>query len=497
MSKEILLVVESVSNEKGVPAEVIFGAIEAALAAATKKRYQDEVDIRVAVDRVTGNYDSFRRWTVVSDEEYEFPEMHLTLSEAKERDGDLDIGDVLEESVDSVEFGRISAHAAKQVIVQKVREAERLQMIEVYENRVGELLSGTVKKTTRDSIVVDLGNNAEAVMRRSDMLPRENFRVQSRVRAVLKEISPGHKGPQLMLSRTGVEMLLELFRIEVPEIGEEVIEIKGAARDPGSRTKISVKTNDGRIDPVGACVGMRGSRVQAVSSEVGDERIDVVLWDENAVQYVINAMQPAEVTSIVVDEESNSMDIAVNESNLAQAIGRNGQNVRLASELTGWQLNVMTENDAEEKQEKEAESFVDLFINKLELDEELAKRLVEGGFTTLEEIAYVAVDEMLCIEGMDEGIAERIRTAAKDQLLILELAREGRNPNEEPTNELLALEGMEKSIARKLASNGIATVEELAEQSVDEVMEIEGIEEEIAKKLIMAARKPWFEEVES
>ncbi|WP_330924114.1 transcription termination factor NusA [Candidatus Sororendozoicomonas aggregata] len=494
MSKEILLVVESVSNEKGVPPEVIFEAMEIALATATKKRYETEVDIRVAIDRHTGEYETFRRWTVVADEDFEFPGMHLTLDEGQEKDESIKIGGIWEEEVESVGFGRIAAQTAKQVIVQKVREAERLQMVEAYRDRLGELISGTVKKTTRESIIIDLGNNAEAVMRKDQMLPRENFRVGTRVRAHLNEISTEGRGPQLMLSRTCPEMLVELFRIEVPEISEEVIEIKGAARDPGLRSKIAVKTNDGRIDPVGACVGMRGARVQAVSGELANERVDIVLWDENPVQYVVNAMQPAEVASIVVDEESSSMDIAVAEDNLAQAIGRNGQNVRLASELTGWNLNVMTESDAAEKQQKEAGKAVQKFVDTLGLDSELAKQLFTAGFTSLEEIAYVPVEEVLEIDGMDEKLANELQTRAKDKLLTQAIAQEEKLEGAQPAEDLLSMEGMNQQLAYELASRGVLTMEDLAEQSVDELLDIEGVDEKQAGELIMTARKPWFEE---
>ncbi|UYM14197.1 transcription termination factor NusA [Endozoicomonas euniceicola] len=494
MSKEILLVVESVSNEKGVSPEVIFEAMEIALATATKKRYETEVDIRVAIDRKTGEYDTFRRWTIVADEDFEFPGMHFTLDEGKEKDESLEIGGVWEEQVESVGFGRIAAQTAKQVIVQKVREAERAQMVDAYRDRLGELINGTVKKTTRDSIIIDLGSNAEAVLRKDQTLPRENFRVGVHVRALLHEISTEGRGPQLMMSRSVPQMLIELFRIEVPEIAEEVIEIKGAARDPGSRAKIAVKTNDGRIDPVGACVGMRGARVQAVSGELGNERIDIVLFDDNPVQYVINAMQPAEVASIIVDEESRTMDIAVSEDNLAQAIGRGGQNVRLASELTGWNLNVMTEADAAAKQEQEAGRIKQNFIDLLDIDEELAELLVTEGFTTMEELAYVPLEEMTAIEGLDEDIVEEVRKRAKDKLLTQAIAREEKLDGVQPAEDLLNMDGMEKDLAFELASRGVVTMEDLAEQSIDDLLDIEGMDEKRAGDLIMTARAPWFEE---
>ena len=494
MSKEILLVVESVSNEKGVPPGVIFEALETALATATKKRYETEVDIRVAINRANGEYDTFRRWTVVKDEDFEFPGMHLTLDEGKEQDESLEIGDTWEEPIESEVFGRIAAQTAKQVIVQKVREAERLQMVEQYRDKMGSLVSGTVKKTTRDSVIVDLGNNAEAVLKKEQTLPRENFRMGTHVRALLNEVATEGRGPQLMLSRTVPAMLVELFRIEVPEISEEVIEIKGAARDPGSRAKIAVKTNDGRIDPVGACVGMRGARVQAVSGELGNERVDIVLYDDNPVQYVINAMQPAEVASIVVDEDKGTMDIAVSEDNLAQAIGRGGQNVRLASELTGWTLNVMTEQDAAAKQEQEAGRVVQTFCDKLGVDDELAELLVAEGFTSMEEIAYVPLEEMLAIEGFDEDIVEQLRSRAKDQLLTQAIAQEEKLDGTQPADDLLNMEGMEQHLAYELASRGVITMEDLAEQSIDDLLDIEGMDEDRAGELIMTARKPWFEE---
>lgn len=494
MSKEILLVVESVSNEKGVSPEVIFEAMEIALATATKKRYETEVDIRVAIDRKTGEYDTFRRWTIVADEDFEFPGMHFTLDEGKEKDESLEIGGVWEEQVESVGFGRIAAQTAKQVIVQKVREAERAQMVDAYRDRLGELINGTVKKTTRDSIIIDLGNNDEAVLRKDQILPRENFRVGAHVRALLHEISTEGRGPQLMMSRSAPQMLIELFRIEVPEIAEEVIEVKGAARDPGSRAKIAVKTNDGRIDPVGACVGMRGARVQAVSGELGNERIDIVLFDDNPVQYVINAMQPAEVASIIVDEDSKTMDIAVSEDNLAQAIGRGGQNVRLASELTGWNLNVMTEADAAAKQEQEAGRIKQNFIDLLDIDEELAELLVAEGFTTMEELAYVPLEEMTAIEGLDEDIVEEVRKRAKDKLLTQAIAREEKLDGVQPAEDLLNMDGMEEDLAFELASRGVVTMEDLAEQSIDDLLDIEGMDEKRAGDLIMTARAPWFEE---
>ena len=495
MNKEILLVVEAVSNEKGVDKEVIFEAIELALATAARKRYEEEdVDIRVAIDRKTGEYETFRRWGIVDNDAVPGLGSELTLEEAHEIDPALKPGDIHEEKIESVAFGRIGAQAAKQIIFQKVREAERSKIVESYRNRVGELVSGTVKKVTRDNVIVDLGSNAEALLPRDQLIHRETFRMGDRVRALLLEIRSDHRGPQLVLSRTNPGMLVELFRIEVPEIAEELIEIRGAARDPGSRAKIAVKTNDGRIDPVGACVGMRGSRVQAVSNELGGERIDIVLWDDNPAQLVINAMAPAEVASIVVDEDRHVMDVAVSEDNLAQAIGRSGQNVRLASELTGWELNVMTEEEAGQRQEQEVTRLVDYFIAKLDADEELAQVLVEEGFTSIEEVAYVPMEEMLNIDGFDEDLVNELRARAKDALLNQALASEEALEGQEPAEDLLAMDGMDRSLAVALAGKGIRTMEDLAEQSVDDLLEIEGMDEERAGQLIMTARAPWFED---
>ncbi|MBE7373464.1 transcription termination factor NusA [Pseudomonas lopnurensis] len=493
MSKEVLLVVESVSNEKGVPASVIFEALELALATATKKRYEDEVDLRVEINRHNGSYDSFRRWTVVDDENFEDPAIQLTLDQAQARNPEAKVGDVIEEKIESIEFGRIAAQTAKQVIVQKVREAERAQVVEAYRDRLGEIISGTVKKVTRDSVIVDLGNNAEALLAREDIIARETFRVGARVRALLKEIRTENRGPQLILSRTAPQMLIELFRIEVPEIAEGLIEVMGASRDPGSRAKIAVRSKDKRIDPQGACIGMRGSRVQAVSGEIGGERVDIVLWDENPAQFVINAMAPAEVAAIIVDEDAHAMDIAVAEDNLAQAIGRGGQNVRLASQLTGWTLNVMTEADIQAKQQEETGDILRSFIDELDVDEELAQVLVEEGFTSLEEIAYVPMEEMLGIEGFDEDIVNELRTRAKDRLLTKAIANEEKLADAQPAEDLLALEGMDNELAVELAVRGVITREDLAEQSIDDLLDIDGIDEERAGKLIMAARAHWFE----
>lgn len=497
MSKEILLVAEAVSNEKGVSKEIIFEAIELALAAAAKKRFEEEggePTVEVRIDRKTGDYKSYRRWNVVGDDEMAGLGDELTLEEAHEYDPQLQAGDVYEIEIDNPGFGRIAAQAAKQIIVQKVREAERAQIVEEYQARLGELVNGTVKKVTRDNIIIDLGNNAEGLLPKDQLIAREIFRMNDRVRAVLHDVCPDNRGPQLILSRSCPEMLIELFRIEVPEIAEEIIEIKGAARDPGSRAKIAVKTNDRRIDPIGACVGMRGARVQAVTSELGGtERIDIVLWDDNPAQLVINAMAPAEVASIIVDEDAHTMDVAVAEENLAQAIGRGGQNVRLASELTGWTINVMTQEQATDKQSEENQTYIDIFTEALDIDEDLAVLLVEEGFSSLEEIAYVPLEEMLEIEALDEDTIIELRSRAKDVLLTKALAVEETLSKAEPAEDLLNMEGMERHLALVLASKGICTMEDLAEQSIDELLEFENMTEEKAAELIMTARKPWFE----
>ena len=491
-NKEILLVAEAVSNEKDVSKDVIFEAIELALATATRKHINDESDIRVAIDRKTGEATTTRCWTVVTDEVYTNPEAELILEDAQVTNPSLVLGDLVQEELPTEVFGRIAAQTAKQVIVQKVREAERAKVVELYRGRIGQIISGSVKKVTRDNVIVDLGNNAEALMARDQLIGRETFRMGDRVRALLSEVRTESRGPQLFLSRTDPQMLIELFKIEVPEISEEVIEVRAAARDPGSRAKIAVKTNDGRIDPIGACVGMRGSRVQAVTGELNNERVDIVLWDDNPAQLVINAMAPAEVSSIVVDEDRHAMDVAVSDENLAMAIGRNGQNVRLASELTGWTINVMSEEDAAAKQQDEVGGVVQTFVDALDIDEDFAEMLVEEGFASLEEIAYVPLDEMLAIDGLDEDIVEELRTRAKDKLLNQALAAEEQLDNSEPAQDLLDMEGMDTHLAFVLASRGIITMEDLAEQAVDEISDIEGLSDEKAAELIMTARAPWF-----
>ena len=494
MSKEILMVADAVSNEKGVSREVIFEAIESALAMATKKlNEEEEIDCRVEVDRKTGEYETFRIWTVVADDEYVNEFTQYMLEMVSDRDPSLEVGSTIEEKIDNVPFGRIAAQTAKQVIVQKVRDAEREIVLNEYKDRVGELVTGTVKKVTRESIIVDLGGNAEAILMRDQMIPRETFRMSDRIRALLIDVRPEQRGPQLFLSRTSPQMLIELFKIEVPEINEQIINIRAAARDPGSRAKIVVSTNDGRIDPVGACVGMRGSRVQVVSGELSNERIDIILWDDNPAQLVINAMSPAEVASIIMDEDSNTMDVAVEEENLSRAIGRNGQNVRLSAELTGWTINVMSEEDAAEKQEQESVGLIEMFMNKLDVDDETAEVLVSEGFTSLEEIAYVPMDEILSIDGFDEEIAEELRNRAKDALLTQAIASEEDLSSLNVADDLINMEGMDKELALELAKREVLCMEDLAEQATDELMEIAGMTEERAGKLIMTARAPWFE----
>ena len=491
MSKELLLVAEALSNERGVSKEVIILAIQAALESATRKIFGSDIGVRIKLDPRTGEYETFRFWDVVSDDELEYPECQLTIEQAKERNPSIDVGGRIEELIPSIEFGRIEAQTARQVIMQKVREAERELVIDQFRNKLHQLVYGTVKKVTRDNIIIDLGGKAEAFLPRSEMLPHEMFRPNDRVRAYLYEISPQARGPQLFVSRTRNEMLIELFRIEVPEIGENIIDVKAAARDPGNRAKIAVKTNDGRIDPIGACVGMRGARVQAVSSELGGERVDIILWDDNPAQLVINAMAPADISSIVVDEDSHTMDLAVEKDQLSQAIGRNGQNVRLASQLTSWTLNVMTIEEFENKNQEESGKIVKLFTSTLEIDEEIAVLLVAHGFSSLEEVAYVPKEELLAIEDFDEEIVEELRNRANDTLLTMALSS-GKGLSGSPDDSLLSMEGMTDELANKLASKGITSMEELAEQSVDELLEIEGITEENAGALIMKAREPWF-----
>jgi len=495
MSKEILMVVDAVSNEKGVEKEIIFEAIEAALAQATRRRHREDIDVRVAIDRESGDYNTFRRWLVFEDEstELEIPDQELRMIDAVDVDESAEPGGYVEVPMESVEFGRIAAQTAKQVIVQKVREAEREQVVEEFEGREGEMLSGLVKRVDRNGVYIDLGGNAEGFVSREQMVPREPVRPHDRMKALLIEVRSEPRGPQLFMTRTSPEFLVELFKIEVPEVGQGLIDILGAARDPGLRAKIAVKSNDNRIDPVGACVGMRGSRVQAVSNELAGERVDIILWNENPAQFVVNAMSPAEVVSIVVDEEAHSMDVAVDEDKLSQAIGRGGQNIRLASELSGWELNVMTETDAEEKSEAEMREMIELFSKQLDVDEEVALILVQEGFSTIEEVAYVPASELIEIEEFDEDIVDELRNRARDVLLTQAIVQEEKIDEAEPAEDLLSLEGMEKGLAFKLASEGVVTREDLAELATDELLEINEMDAEEAAALIMKARAVWFE----
>ena len=496
MNKDILLVVDAVSNEKGVAKEIIFEALEAALAAATRRKHGGDIDVRVSIDRQTGDYVTFRRWTIVDDEDpkFESPDRQMLLAYARRRDPAAQVGGFIEEPMESVEFGRIAAQMAKQVIVQKVREAERAKIVEEYRGKVGTLVMGEVKRTERSGVYVDLGGNVEAFIPREHLIQRESVYNGARLRGYLMEVRSEPRGPQLFLSRTAPEFLVELFKLEVPEVGQGLIEIMGAARDPGLRAKVAVRSLDPRLDPVGACVGMRGSRVQSVSNELGGERIDIILWNENPAQFVINAMSPAEVLSIVVDEDRHTMDIAVAEDKLSQAIGRGGQNVRLASQLTGWELNVMSDKQADEKTEQEARDLQNMFMESLDVDEEVAAILVQEGFSSIEEIAYVPTAELLEISEFDEDVVEELRGRARDALLTRAIASEEKLAEHEPAEDLLNMEGMDRDLAYRLAASGISTMEELAEQAVDDLVEAAGIDKETAAQLIMKAREPWFAE---
>ncbi len=498
MSKEILLVVDAVSNEKGVDEGIIFEALEAALVSATRKRHGGDIEVRVAINRETGDYLTFRRWEVVEDDvEQEFPLRQITISAAQVEEPELQLGEFTEEEIESVEFGRIAAQTAKQVIVQKVREAERERVVESYRSRIGELVMGIVKRIERGGVYLDLGSNAEAYVAREEMIPREAVRPGDRLRGYLKDVRSEPRGPQLFVTRTAPEFLIELFKLEVPEVGQGVILINGAARDPSARAKIAVSSLDPRLDPVGACVGMRGSRVQTVSNELAGERIDIILFNENPAQFVINAMAPAEVKGIVVDEDSHSMDIAVEEDKLSLAIGRGGQNIRLASELTGWTLNVMDEASAEEKSEAESKEYVEMFAEQLDVDEEVALILVQEGFTSVEEVAYVPRQELLDIDEFEEDIVDELRSRAQDALLTKAIATEEKLDGHTPGADLIAMEGMSEELAYDFAGQGIVSVDDLADQSVDDLMVVEGMDEELAGKLIMKARESWFAEEEA
>lgn len=487
MSREILLLVDALAHEKNVAKTVIFTALELALASATKKRFTEDADVRVAIDRDSGEYNSFRRWQVVESDLLENPDAQVELDD--ERAAGLEIGDYIEEPLESVEFGRIGAQAAKQVILQKVREAEREQILEDFLARKEHLVTGVIKRMEKGNAIIEIGR-LEAILPREQMIPKENLRVGDRVRAYLSRIERGGRGPQLMLSRIAPEFLVKLFELEVPEIEDGLLEIKSAARDPGLRSKIAVKANDQRLDPVGTCVGMRGSRVQAVTGELAGERVDIVLWSMEPAQFVINAMAPAEVSGIVVDEDAHSMDVIVDEEQLAQAIGRNGQNVRLASELTGWILNILTEEEAAKKNEEEHSSILQLFVEKLDVDEEVAEILVQEGFSTLEEIAYVPLAEMSEIEAFDEDTINELRKRARAALLTEAIAKEEKVG--ELADDLLHMEGMDEVTARTLAGQGVITMDDLADLAVDDLVEITGMDVERAKQLIMTARAPWF-----
>ena len=489
MSRELLLLVDALAREKNVNKDTVFGALEQAIGSATKKRFTEDVDVRVAIDRNTGEYESFRRWQVVADDAVELPAQQIPLSEAKAQYGDVQVEDYIEEPLETVEFGRIGAQTAKQVILQKIRDAEREQILQDFLGRGEKLVTGTIKRMERGNAIIESGR-VEAVLPRDQMIPKENLRVGDRCRAYLLRIDRSLRGPQLVLSRTAPEFIIELFRLEVPEIEEGLLEIKSAARDPGVRAKIAVFTADRRIDPIGTCVGMRGSRVQAVTQELAGERVDIVLWSDDPAKFVIGALAPADVASIIVDEEKHSMDVVVDEENLAIAIGRSGQNVRLASELTGWQINLMTQEESQRKTEEEAAGVRTLFMEKLDIDQDLADLLVQEGFSTLEEVAYVPISEMLDIEGLDEATVNELRTRAKDALLLEQIRSEEQVEGVE--KDLLDLEGMDTELAAKLARGGVKTRDDLADLALDELVELGAVDEERAKQLIMKAREHWF-----
>ena len=486
MQKEILLVAEAVSGEKGLPQEAIFEAIEQALATATKKRYSENSNIEVIIDPKTGDYETFRLWEVVSEEDIEDKGIQVI------HDGEnSELGSFLKKKVENVEFGRIAAQAAKQVIVQKVREAERAMVVEKYRNVLGELVNGTVKKVTREFLIIDLGEGAEAILSRNELIPGEVFRIGDRLRAVLQEEERENRGPQLALSRRCPEMVGELFKLEVPEISEQVIEIKAIARDPGSRTKIAVKTNDNRIDPVGACVGMRGSRVQAVSNELGNERLDIVIWDDDPAQLLINSMGPVEITSIVLDETKGSMDVAVTQDTLAQAIGKSGQNVRLSSQITGWKLNVIDQEVVDQEKQEKSESISNILIEKLDVDEDLANTLISNGYNSLESISSSEIEKLSQIDGFDDDISSLLINRAKEVLITMAMEV---STDDGESGDLMSVEGMEMTLALELTQKGINDREELAEQSIEELTSIIDISEEDAGDLIMRARAHWFED---
>ena len=491
MSREILLLVDALAREKNVAKDIVFSALETALASATKKRIHDDADVVVSIDRDSGDYTSKRRWLVMLDEEVVNDEAEMGIIDARELRADVQIGDYIEEELEPIDFGRIGAQAAKQVILQKIRDAEREQVLNDFLDRKEFLVSGSIKRMERGNAIIEVGR-MEAVLPRDQQIPRENLRVGDRVKAFLLRIDRGARGPQLVLSRTAPEFLMKLFELEVPEIEDGLLELKACARDPGLRAKIAVKSNDQRIDPIGTCVGLRGSRVTAVRNEIGGEQIDIIVWSSDPAQFVVAALQPAEVVSIVVDEEAHAMDVVVDENNLAIAIGRNGQNVKLASELTGWTINLMSEQESAEKTAQEQQGLRALFMEKLDVDEELADILIEEGFSSLEEVAYVPLSEMLEIEAFDEDTVNELRNRARNVLLTEAIVTE--EQLEKVSDDLLGLEGMEKSLAATLAQQGIRTRDDLADLAVDELVEMAGIDEERAKALISVARAHWFEE---
>ena len=490
MSRDVLLLVDALAREKNVDKEIVFGALESALASATKKRFPgEEADVRVSIDRQTGEYESFRRWQVCDDETFETPELHIKLEEAQKRDPEIQLEEFIEEPLENIDFGRIGAQAAKQVIFQKIRDAEREQILADFMERNEHLVSGTIKRIERGNAIVEFGK-IEALLPRDQMIPKENLRIGDRVRAYLLRVDRTVRGPQIILTRISAEFLKKLFELEVPEIEEGILEIVSASRDPGSRAKIAVRSHDQRLDPIGTCVGMRGSRVQAVTTELAGERVDIILWSDDPATFVINALAPAEVTSIVVDEDKHSMDVVVEEDNLAQAIGRGGQNVRLAGELTGWEINLMTVEQSAEKNEQEFSKVRDLFVAKLDVDEEVADILVQEGFNTIEEVAYVPLEEMLEIESFDEATVEELRSRARNLLLTAAIANE--EQVEHNIEDLLKIEGMDPETARTLAGKGVGTQEALADLDTEELVELTGMDGERANQLIMTARAPWF-----
>lgn len=490
MSREILLLVDVLAREKNVGKDIVFTALELALASATKKRIHDEADVRVVVDRETGDFESFRRWEVVADEDFLNETQQIPLSDAQKQDPDVEVGDFLEEALEPIDFGRIGAQAAKQVILQKIRDAERDQILNDFLDRKEHLVTGTIKRMERGNAIIEAGK-IEAVLPRDQMIPRENLRVGDRVKAFLLRVDRAARGQQLILSRTAPEFIVKLFEMEVPEVEDGLLEIKAAARDPGMRAKIAVKSNDQRIDPIGTCVGMRGMRVTAVTNELAGERVDIVLWSPDPAQFVVSALAPAEVVSVVVDEDKHSMDVVVDEANLAIAIGRGGQNVRLASEMTGWTINLMTEEESQTRVEAESAAIRVLFMEKLDVDEEVANILIAEGFSTLEEVAYVPLHEMLEIESFDEDTVQELRERARNVLLTEAIQTEEQLG--EVAEDLLALDGMDKALASKLAAKGVKTRDDLADLAVDELTEMTGIDAERAKQLITTARAHWFE----